>query len=460
MKQIAEAKQQKAIEWPEQYRNSETGKLYKPHHQEEIDFVNDRSSRYLLAKGGEGGGKSVVGIIRDLNRIRVGASGIMVSPDFEHFKKSLWPEFRRWCPWEFVVSKQRYRESFDWEPSKPFQLAFTTGAIVYCGGMKEQDVMAWEGPNVNWAHFDECRRHKTAAALKVLDGRVRIPVGGFHPQLWLTTTPKKHWLFEFFGPILEKDPKESFKRDALVMTLLTADNLDNLTPDFVTRRRQTLTEAEARVLLDAEWEDIEDTEYFLPSMSLWDLCQEELPPLGKKEPMVLALDAAKGRQQGIADCFGMVGVTRHPEHHDDVAVRFVQKWQARTGTKMDYKAEDGPIPALLKLCAEFDVVMVAYDPYQLHSVATDLNNANVAWFFEFSQGSRRLEADRQLLDLVLQRRLTHNGDSDLREHIQNSNRKFDTDGRRLRIIQREDALKIDLSVCLSMACFEALRLNI
>jgi len=251
----------------------------------------------------------------------------MVSPDFEHFKKSLWPEFRRWCPWERVVPQQRYRSSFDWEPGKPFQLAFDSGAIVYCGGMKETEVMAWEGPNVNWAHFDEPRRHKTPAALKVLDGRVRIPVKDFPPQIWYTTTPRKHWLFEFFGPLVENDPRADFKNDALVMTLLTIDNEMNLSPDFVRQRRQTLTEAEARVLLEAEWEDIEDSDRFLPSMVWWDNLKAAFPALTKREPMVVAVDAAVGRITGYSDCFGIVGVTRHtdPEYRkNQVFVRYVR----------------------------------------------------------------------------------------------------------------------------------------
>ena len=273
--------------WPKFYINSETKREYKPHHQEEADWITDVDHRYLLAKGGEGGGKSVAGIIRDLNRIKHGAHGIMVSPDFEHFKKSLWPEFRRWCPWDLVVPQQRYRSSFDWEPSKPFQLAFTTKSIVYCGGMKETEVMGWEGPNVNWAHFDEPRRHKTPAALKVLDGRVRIVVNDLPPQIWYTTTPRKHWLFEYFGPLImeddkENDPRADFKNDALIMTLLTADNEMNLSPGFVQQRRQTLTEAEARVLLEAEWEDIEDSDRFLPSMVWWDNLKADIPALTKQ----------------------------------------------------------------------------------------------------------------------------------------------------------------------------------
>jgi len=466
---IEKLKRKARVDWPLDYlhyQNRETKKFYKPHHDPELEFITDKEHRYLLAKGGEGGGKSVAGIIRDLERIKAGASGIMGSPDFEHFKKSLWPEFRRWCPWEYVVPAQQYRQHFSWEPGRPFQLAFITGAVVYCGGMKESDIMAWEGPNVNWAHFDEGRRHKTPAAIKVLDGRVRIPVdhpehGHYPPQLWLTTTPRKHWLYEFFGPWEGEgiDPKAEFKAHALVVTLLTRDNEDNLEPGFVDKRRLSLTEAEARVLLEAEWEDIEDTQRFLPSMTLWDLCEEMLAPLGIKDPMVVAMDAAIGGV-GLTSSFGMLGVTRHPKNHDDVAVRYVRKWSVRPGHKIDFGADDGPEQAVRQLCRDFNVVMVAYDPHQLHDMATRLNKENVAWFWEFSQGQRRLEADRQLLDLILQRRISHNGDADLREHISNANRKLANDDRRLRIVKREAGMNNDLAVCLSMSSYECLRLNL
>ena len=383
-----------------------------------------------------------------------------MSPDFEHFKKSLWPEFRRWCPWERVVPQQRYRSSFDWEPGKPFQLAFDSGAIVYCGGMKETEVMSWEGPNVNWAHFDEPRRHKTPAALKVLDGRVRIPVKDFPPQIWYTTTPRKHWLFEFFGPLVENDPRADFKNDALVMTLLTIDNEMNLSPDFVRQRRQTLTEAEARVLLEAEWEDIEDSDRFLPSMVWWDNLKAAFPALTKREPMVVAVDAAVGRITGYSDCFGIVGVTRHtdPEYRkNQVFVRYVRKWQARPGKKIDF---DKPRDELRKICKEFNVVMVCYDEHQLHDMMSGLAKENIAWFKVFSQGTRRLQADRQLMDLILEQRIWHDGNLDLREHIDNADKKMADDGRRIRIVKREEALKNDLAVSLSMACFENLRLNL
>src|SRR3990172_6409452 len=72
---------QTKVPWPDSYINSETSQFYEPHHKAEREWVNDFERRYLLAKGGEGGGKSVAGIIRDLERIRAGAHGILVSPD-------------------------------------------------------------------------------------------------------------------------------------------------------------------------------------------------------------------------------------------------------------------------------------------------------------------------------------------------------------------------------------------
>ena len=400
--------------------------------------------------------------MRDLDRIQQGAHGIMVSPDFEHFKRSLWPEFRRWCPWELVVEKQRYRQSIDWEPNRPFQLVFTSKAVVYCGGMKENEVMAWEGPNVNWAHFDEPRRHKTPAALKVLDGRIRIQQGIYLPQLWLTSTPRKHWLFEYFGPLIEDapDPRAEFKASSNVVTLLVSDNEDRLAPGYVENRRKTLTESEARVLLEAEWEDIEDSDRYLPSMIWWDALKADIPPLGPKEPMVLTADAAVGRQTGYSDCFGLLGVTRHPDpkyHDDQVFVRYVRKWQARPGEKIDF---DEPREEIKRLCNEFNIILLSYDRYELHDMMSQLNKQNLVWVQEFSQGAQRLEADRQLLDLILEKRIWHDGNVDLREHIDNADKKLADDGRRMRIVKREDAMKVDLAVCLSMSCNRILYLNV
>jgi hypothetical protein len=448
--------------WPAEYRNRERGKVYAPHHDAEREAVYSDAPRYQLFKGGEGGGKSVAGIVKVLNRIRRGMSGIMVSPDLPHFKKSLWPEFQRWCPWEQVIDSQQYRGAFSWEPNQAFTLAFKNEAVLYCGGIEEP--MSWEGPNVNFAHMDEARRAKDASALKVLDGRCRIPgTHGEPSQLWFTTTPRKNWLFEFFGPLKDDDLHASFKNSSDVVTLLTRDNETNLEPGYEKTRRQSLTEQEARVLLEAEWEDIDEADRFLPSMVYWDTLKEALPIITRREPMVLAMDAATGRIASVSDCFGTIGVTRHPTRHDDVAVRFVMKWQARPGGEIDFQGSEqapGPERIIRRLCKDLNIVEVCFDPTQLHDMYKRLSKEGLTHFEKFEQGTRRAQSDKMLYDVITQKRLAHDGNADLRAHIDNADGKTDSQDKKLRIVKREDGLKIDLAVCLSMATLECLRLNL
>jgi hypothetical protein len=429
--------------WPERYVNADTGRAYAPHHADEARFVGeDGPWRYGLARGGEGGGKSVAGIVKTLDRLRRGMDGIMGSPDLPHFRRSLWPEFRRWCPWSQVVPAQRRRASPEWEPHEPFALTFVNGAKLYCGGFENPG--SWEGPNVSFAHWDEARHARTPAMLKVLDGRVRIPgPAGEPPQLYITTTPRKHWLFDYFGPVkVEGDARAAFKRAALVVTLLTADNAPNLAPGFAESRRQSLSEAEARVLLEAEWEDLDDVERFLASMLWWDACREDLPAPDRHTPLTLAADAGV-----VNDSFGLVGVSRHPQRPNDVAVRLVRQWVPR-GRPLDFDEIEREIVAL---CRALNVAHLAYDAYQLHQMMTRLKAGGVADTAPFSQQGERLVADKQLLDLIQARRLTHDGHPELRQHIDNADLKTDESRTRLRLVKRADDLKIDLAVALSMA---------
>jgi len=450
------------LQWPQTYRNVDTRRPYLAHSEEELAALQDDTPRYVLAKGGEGGGKSVFGVVKDLERLKRGMSGIMVSPDLPHFKKSLWPEFRRWCPWDQVVPAQRYRGAFTWEPNAPFSLAFQNGTILYCGGIDSP--IAWEGPNVNFAHLDEARRKTDASALKVLDGRVRIPgPKGEPPQLWITTTPKKNWLWEYFGPLRKHDPRADFKQHIRVITLLTKDNEVNLENDFVAKRSLTLNATEVRVLLEAEWESLDDIARFVDEMVLWDRLKEPLPPLGPNEPVVFGLDAGVSHAS-----FGLVGVTRHPNpkrHEDTVAIRYVRNWVPPAGGKIDFQGTEdrpGPERIIRQLAEEYAVVSFVYDPWQLHDMAQRLTREEIGWFYDFSQGVRRLEADRQLLDLILERRLAHDGNPMLREHFDNSDRKQyeGLAAGKVRIVQREKSLHVDLAVCTAMASHACLRLQL
>lgn len=449
------------------YVNRETGRPYTPHHEDERRFVYSDTPRRALAKGGEGGGKSVAGVIKTLERLRRGMHGMMGSPDFEHFKKSLWPEFRRWCPWQHVTMRHQYKAAADWEPSKPFTLAFENGATLLCGGFDEPG--SWEGPNVHFGHFDEARRHKTPAMLKVLDGRCRLTgPHGEPPQNFYTTTPRKHWLYEYFGPWEDDeavDPLADFKRQILVIDLLTSDNAENLAAGYVEDRRESLSESEARVLLEAAWEDVDDVDRFLASMELWDACRDlSLPPLGPHEPCILAMDAGEK-----SDAFATGLISAHPTRPGLLAVRYALPYVPKGGQTLDFDEIEIDVR---QLGQRYAIRELAYDPFlfgqfmrrlSLPATLYRKNAPDVPLRFgkfpapcvPFHQGQARLLADGALLDLITQRRILHTGNADLRRHIDHADKKSSGEDRQIRIVKRAQSLKIDLAVMLSMGAARA-----
>ncbi len=187
----------------------------------------------------------------------------------------------------------------------------------------------------------------------------------------------------------------------------------------------------------------------------WDACTNPLPLLpGDPTPLVVALDAAV-----TGDSFAMVVGSRDPDRPvDGVAIRLSRKWEPPPGGAIDY----APIEQECRdLAADFNVVEFTYDPYQLHDFATRLRNAGVGHFREFSQGEERLKSDKGLFDLIVQRRIRHDGNLELREHIVNSNSKQASgEDTRLRIVKKSANRRIDLTVATSMMSAEVLRLYI
>ena len=453
--------------WPKVYVNAETKKIYRPHSNPKVnELINNDTPRYALFRGGEGGGKSVAGIIKALERLRRGMPGFMVSPDLTHFVASLWPEFKRWCPWDMVIDRHQRMNSPGWIPQKNVShLVFKNGVTMMFGGI--DDPSKWEGPNVNWAMIDEARNKRTAQALKVLDGRIRIDgPNGEPPQLWLTTTPRKHWLFEYFGgldKISPDDPRAGFKRDAADAIMLTRDN-PFVQKDFVTKRAQSLSISEQRVLLEAEWEDLQDTSRFVASMTWWHNGEVKLPPISEHEPLIIGLDAATKN-----DYFALVAVTRltHVEGWNKIVDTEEQADKCVVVRHTYYLAPEGGQPIrhrdmraeIDRLCREFNVVVITFDPYQLDSMMQEVQEDNEVWADEFNQGVPRVQADMDLHYGILEKRVFHSGDVELGKHIDNADRKYDADYKKYRIVKREDRLKVDLAVALSMARQRCLELE-
>lgn len=234
-----------------------------------------------------------------------------------------------------------------------------------------------------------------------------------------------------------------------------------------------------------EW--VSATSSFI-AREIWDSCLdkrfEAFPESGDTTPLVIGVDAAT-----TGDCFAIVAVSRHPDRHDDVAVRGVRIFDPKeSGGRVSYeepmaflrflcqgghynsdpnlglflhpkslRGENGARGCQRCLDGDFDipglnVVHVCYDPYQLEAPMQKLQSDGVVWCEEFSQAGERLKADRALYDAIISRELAHGGDERLREHILNAGAKVQKDqDSTLRLVKVAPNRKIDGSVALSMA---------
>lgn len=241
------------------------------------------------------------------------------------------------------------------------------------------------------------------------------------------------------------DDTEAYANDAARMFCLwnTTPRLSWQTPEYYAQQATELLENEFRRIHRNEW--VTSAQTFVPK-EWWDACKADVPPLAKDEPIVLSADAGVSN-----DTFGLIAVSRET---DIVSVRYSQKWAPPKGGTLDFAK---PEVELERLCAEYNVIEVAYDPYQLHDMATRLRNKGLTYFRAFPQGADRLVADKQLYDVIRDKRIRHSGEPDLAEHIQNANAK--TEGDKLRLVKRAEHMKIDLAVALSMATARILKMN-
>lgn len=472
--QVAHAEITAINTWPTVYINSDTGRTYVPHSDEERDFVYCDEPRFPLATGGEGAGKTVSGAIKALNRIRRGMSGIAVSPTLPHFASSTWAELRRWIPWQCVMPSDQYMQAATWMPTQQFELVFNLPGYpkLQCGGLVDSAGRAvkWEGPNVHFFWFDEARRAPNSNGLKVLTGRPRLTgPGGEPPQGWITTTGGCTWLTEYYGPLKENDKRADFKALTKVIQLLTKDNTANLDPDYAIARFAVFdNETETAIYSGVDpWGEIADFP-FLENIELWDrLVEPDLPVLTKREPIAIALDAGE-----TSDSFALVGVGMHPKRTRGsvrTAVRFAYEWKPEDyGGSLNFGEWDSPdrtlpIPTLYDLCKVYNVLQTVYDNHQLHQPVKSLEGRARTWFKKFNQQDDRLVADNDLRLVILNAGTSHNGTlANLRKHLANANRKTyesDGNGRKIRIVKR-GSLKVDLAVALSMAHSALLSLNL
>ena len=303
--------------------------------------------------------------------------------------------------------------------------------------------------------------------------------GTAHLSMWteMTLSPTKHgysqrWIDTYAGyrdesPLLQPlydelvkpenlitldDPDaqadlELYAQGRVLCLWNTKPRLKWQTEEYYASEAAALAPQEFKRIHRNEWGS--STEKFVP-MEWWDACKRALPPMDKYRELAVTMDAAIS-----GDCFGILAVSRHG---DAIAPRYARIWTPPPHGKIDYEADDGPEAYIKWLCRDFNVVIVAYDEYQLHEMVTRLSNKNIAYFEKFSQDAPRAIADKQLYDMIRDRRVWHDGTlDDLTTHIRNANGKIEGKNKEvMRIVKRSENLKIDLAVCLSMAANKGL----
>lgn len=213
-------------------------------------------------------------------------------------------------------------------------------------------------------------------------------------------------------------------------------------------------------------------------MHEWDACFDpDLPPLlpGDRIPIVLSCDAGTS-----GDCFAITAISRHPADNARPALRELRMWQPSdfadeiqdTGSdkpRILYKEPE----AFLRWCfANFNVLNIAYDPYQLEDMMQRLRGELGVYALQFLQGKDRDIADRAFYDHVIQRELAwnfHDGFTPgeppadgshsalMRQHILNANKKVQKDQEsKLRFIKKHENKPIDLLISASQGVRRAM----
>ena len=197
------------------------------------------------------------------------------------------------------------------------------------------------------------------------------------------------------------------------------------------------------------------TSSFLPR-EWWDHCRGVVPPLilddGTPDistPLVLAIDASVS-----GDCTALVAVRRDPTDDSKAMLCFYDVWYPSKGAPMDYSELDARIR---EICVRYNIVEAAYDQFQLHKLMSDLRTDGIVWCRVFSQGAAREVADKQLYDMIRDRRLIHNAGPEFDEHIMAAAAK-EAAGDKMRIVKKSNSQHVDLVVALSMAVAECMRL--
>jgi hypothetical protein len=270
-------------------------------------------------------------------------------------------------------------------------------------------------------------------------------------------------------PDLEAYANESAR---LFVLWNTMPRLPWQTPEYYASEAVLLTPSEFLRVHRNQWS--RPVNSFVPA-SWVDTCAGQVAPkMYENEPLVVGIDAGTSNDSFVIVAVSVESIYAGDYYYRKIIQRFAYEWIPNPGEKIQYSdpinpetgepepadpARPAPETIIRNLADNYHVVEFVFDPYQLHNMANNLTMAGVGYFVEMNQnqGGKRPKADKNLFDLIRDKRIVITDDR-VAQHIKNANAKTESDG--LRLVKRNSNMKIDFAVALSMACYEALELNL
>lgn len=224
-----------------------------------------------------------------------------------------------------------------------------------------------------------------------------------------------------------------------------------LTEKYISEIRHSERDSTFRRLWLNEW--IANESAFVP-MEAWDACYSgDVRPLvdGDNRKIILGIDASTTR-----DITALVGTWYNPEVSKSDVI-YIRAFKPKRGLlRFGKPTIDLELvrDEVLRLHNAGLLAYAKYDPFQLHSVAIELERSGVR-MVEFPQTNLRIEADQQLYDAIISGTLRHYNDPNLNQHIRNAVAIESPRG--FRLAKEKTSLKIDLAVALSMSLYGAVK---
>lgn len=262
------------------------------------------------------------------------------------------------------------------------------------------------------------------------------------PPIWINR-PARMFMYWDSGPEARRMPWQLGPRGEAYYQ----EQLTNLRPEAFDRLHLNYWTSSTQSFLPVEWW----------KRCAWDEREHgKFPDLDRRTPIVLGVDGSVS-----GDCTAIVAVSRDPRDAEhNVLVRHAQVWFPPKNGTIDYADVKS---AIKRVCDMHNVVQIAYDPYQMHGTMQEIMREAIAWVKPFSQAGDREKSDKQLYDLIRDRKIGHNDQfadkfiENCAAHVMGSTT---TGGKieRMRIVKKGKDAPVDPVVALSMASSECLRL--